>query len=156
MTWNEVLSDPSLNNLPYKIELNRRGQIVMSPASNNHAKRQGRIIALLAKQKNGGEVLSESPIDTDGGVKVADAVWASDAFFAAHEDETPFPICPELCVEVISPSNSNREMTSKRKLYFSQGAQEVWFSKQDGSIVFFNTKGELAQSELFPDFPKSV
>lgn len=128
----------------------------MSPASNNHAKRQGRIIALLGRLKTEGEVLSESAIDTDSGVKVADAVWASNAFFAAHEDMTPFPICPELCVEVISPSNSPREMAAKRGLYFAQGAKEVWLSHQDGTILFYNTEGELTQSQLFPDFPKSV
>ena len=32
MKWQEVLEDKSLQDLTYKIELNRWGQIVMSPA----------------------------------------------------------------------------------------------------------------------------
>lgn len=156
MTWNEVISDPSLHDLPYKIELNREGNIVMSPASNNHAIRQGRIAGLIVRQMTSGEMLVEASIDTDDSTKVADVVWMSDAFYKAHEDTTPFPICPELCVEVVSPSNSRAEMALKRKLYFAQGAKEVWFSKQDGSILFYNPEGELTQSQLFPDFPKSV
>ena len=34
MQWSDVLEDRSLDNLPYKIEINEWGQIVMSPASN--------------------------------------------------------------------------------------------------------------------------
>jgi len=33
LRWAEVMRDPSLQNLPYKIELNARGKIEMSPAS---------------------------------------------------------------------------------------------------------------------------
>lgn len=80
----------------------------------------------------------------------------SDAFLAAHEDQTPFPNCPEPCVEVVSPLKSRLEMLRRRGLYFAQGAKEVWFSHQDSSILFYNPEGELAHSELFPDFPKTV
>lgn len=156
MNWNEVISDPSLSDLPYKIELNREGQIVMSPASNNHAHRQSRIFRKITQLLVSGEAFVETSIDTDEGTKVADVVWMSDAFYEAQLDTTPYPIAPELCVEVVSPSNSRREMTAKRKLYFAQGAKEVWFSHQDGKILFYSPEGEIAQSELFPDFPKSV
>jgi hypothetical protein len=37
MQWSEVLEMPYLQNLPFKIELNRFGQILMSPASNLHS-----------------------------------------------------------------------------------------------------------------------
>ena len=37
MTWQEVLDDPRLQNLPYKIELDQWGRIVMSPADNRLA-----------------------------------------------------------------------------------------------------------------------
>ena len=34
MDWASVISDPLLRNLPYKIELNEHGTIMMSSASN--------------------------------------------------------------------------------------------------------------------------
>jgi len=37
MQWQEVVNDPSLQDLPYKIELNEYGKIIMSPASNKHS-----------------------------------------------------------------------------------------------------------------------
>ena len=34
MQWQEVIAHPSLQDLPFKIELNEYGKIEMSPASN--------------------------------------------------------------------------------------------------------------------------
>ncbi len=39
--WAEVVNDPSLHDVPYKIELNAEGTIEMSPANNWHAAAQG-------------------------------------------------------------------------------------------------------------------
>ena len=73
MEWAEVLADPILQDLPYKIELNEYGKIVMSPASNRHSLLQGDLIRLL-----GGKlpvwIFPECPIQTTKGVKVADVV----------------------------------------------------------------------------------
>ena len=40
LRWDEVLKDPSLQDLPYKIELNAWGKVEMSPASNRHGRLQ--------------------------------------------------------------------------------------------------------------------
>jgi Uma2 family endonuclease len=80
----------------------------------------------------------------------------SDEFFAAHQFDTPYPLAPELCVEILSPSNTEDEMDGKRRLYFSQGAKEVWTCDRDGEMTYFDRKGEIPQSQLFPDFPKTV
>ena len=45
--WAQLVNDPSLHDLPYKIELNREGTIEMSPANNRHGMRQGEIAMLL-------------------------------------------------------------------------------------------------------------
>jgi hypothetical protein len=37
MTWAEACDDPSLQDLPYKVEINRHGQIIMSPVRNEHS-----------------------------------------------------------------------------------------------------------------------
>ena len=37
MQWQEVVNDPSLQDLPYNIEMNEYGKIIMSPASNKHS-----------------------------------------------------------------------------------------------------------------------
>ena len=47
MKWQDVLSDKTLQDLPYKIELNEYGKIEMSPASFIHSLLQGEIAKRL-------------------------------------------------------------------------------------------------------------
>ena len=42
MNWQQVCEDKTLHNLPYKIELNKQGQLIMSPASIRHVFFAGR------------------------------------------------------------------------------------------------------------------
>lgn len=46
LSWKEVCNDPNLHDLPYKIETNDRGQIVMSPTYAWH----GRYAFWIAQQ----------------------------------------------------------------------------------------------------------
>jgi hypothetical protein len=34
--WRELIDNPFFRDIPYKVELNKYGQILMSPASNRH------------------------------------------------------------------------------------------------------------------------
>ncbi|MBI3154381.1 MAG: Uma2 family endonuclease [Burkholderiales bacterium] len=131
LTWDEVLANPHLQNLPFKIELNRWGRIEMSPASNRHGMVQVDVAAEL-RQRPGGRVIVECSIQTSDGVRVADVAWASDARLARFGEATPFPGAPELCVEIMSPTNSWAEMHMKAALYLEAGAEEVWIQTLDG------------------------
>ncbi len=145
MQWSEVITDKSLKDLPYKIELDRYGNILMSPASNRHGRLQLWFGAFLEKNL-GGEALTECSIDTPEGVKVADVAWCSTQFLACHGYETPYSTAPEICVEVRSPSNSEEEMRFKVKLYLDKGAKEVWIVLETGQVRFFGREGERDQS----------
>ena len=145
MQWAEVIADKSLRDLPYKIELDRYGNILMSPASNRHGRLQLWIGAFLERSL-GGEALAECSIDTPEGVKVADVAWCSAEFLACHGYETPYTAAPEICVEVRSPSNFKEEMQFKTRLYLDRGAKEVWVVFDNGSVLFFGPEGERTQS----------
>jgi len=146
MQWAEVLSDRSLKDLPYKIELDKWGNVIMSPASNRHGRLQGILFAMLEKLP-GGRALIECSVASHEGVKVADVAWCSDAFFNRHGYETPYPRAPEICVEVRSPSNSEEELRFKTHLYLEAGAKEVWIVLESGEARFFGPEGERAASE---------
>ena len=148
MQWAEVLQDPSLQDLPYKIELNEWGQIVMTPASNQHANFQSEISWILRSGLVGGKVFAECSIETDVGVRVADVAWCSSDFFKKHGFETPFTAAPEICVEVVSPSNSDRQMQEKMALYFNRGAKECWLVNGEGQVQFFDCEGERQESSF--------
>ena len=64
MQWSDVINDTSLRNLPYKIELDEHGRIVMSPASNRHGIQQGKLVRMLAQMLHEGEIATECSIGT--------------------------------------------------------------------------------------------
>ncbi|MFP4246148.1 MAG: Uma2 family endonuclease [Halochromatium sp.] len=148
MQWSDVLDDPSLRDLPYKIELDAQGRLLMSPASNRHGIQQAKLVRLLASRLIDGELATECSIGTHAGVKVADVVWMSPAFLRQHGDTTPYPQAPELCIEILSPSNTAAEMQDKIRLYLGYGAQEVWTLSDAGRISLFGPEGERSRSIL--------
>ena len=148
MQWSEVINNPLLRDLPFKIELNKFGQLLMSPASNNHGMLQGRLAGLLSRKQPQGEVIAECSIQTSDGVKVADVAWCSTEFVAEFGYTTPYPKAPELCVEIVSPSNSREEMAGKVDLYLARGAQEVWVVYENRRIEIFTHTGQIEQSRL--------
>jgi Uma2 family endonuclease len=104
----------------------------------------------------GGEVISECSIETTDSTKVADVAWLSQDFVEEFGMATPYSKAPEICVEILSPSNSEAEMEEKRALYFEAGAVEVWECDQDGVVTFYGNAGEIEQSKIAPDFPKRM
>lgn len=157
LTWEEVCADPNLDDLPYKIETNEWGQIVMSPTRLKHGFFQFKIGELLARLLLGsGEVITEAAIKTSKGTKVADVAWFSSERWEQVKDEFDASVAPEICVEILSPRNSKDEIDLKKRLYFDAGAQEVWLCDEAGRLRFFNAETELKRSALVPGFPKQV
>ena len=156
MTWVEACNDKSLQNLPYKIELNRQGKLLMSPTRNKHGFFQGEIAHLLRKFLAQGQVIVECAIDTSEGTYVADVCWVSQERFKIIVEEISSSIAPEICVEVWSPSNTAEEIEMKRRLYLGKGAIEFWYCDDQGVVTPFDASGQLAKSKLCPEFPKQV
>ena len=159
MEWREVIEHPSLKDLPFKIETNEWGKIVMTPASITHVIYQGIIIKWFNKLAEQGIASPECPIKTSRGARVvvADVAWGSAAFFKKHGVRgLLFPESPEIVVEVESPSNSIDEMEEKKHLYFEAGAREFWLCNEYGDMRFFDPNGELEKSGIFPDFPGHI
>ena len=155
VTWADVCADPLLQDLPFKIEQDRYGRILMSPPFAGHARRQYRIARML-EDALGGVPATECPVITADGVKVPDVVWMSEAFATRHRDADVYPTAPELCVEVQSKSNPWEEMVDKVRLYSAAGAHEVWVCEVDGAMRFFDASGERGRSALAPDFPARI
>lgn len=148
MRWAELCADPRWDNFAGKIELNGKGVIEMSPASNRHGMRQARIAQIFGVQLPSGQAFVECCVLTTDGVRVPDVAWASADFMARHGDATPFPQAPEICVEVRSPSNTDAEMAYKTELFLQAGAVEVWIVDEDGSQQVFDAQGQRADSRF--------
>ena len=156
MNWQEVCEHPSLKDLPFKIELDEMGKIIMSPVKLYHSLFQGEIEFLLRSLLKNGKAIPECAIKTSKGTKVADVAWISLDLLIKIKHEFEASIAPEICIEIISGSNSKKEMIEKRALYFEAGAKEVWLCDENGDMSFFNTEQQLNQSELVPLFPLKI
>ncbi len=146
MRWEEVLRDPTLRDLPYKIELNAWGKIEMSPARARHARLQAYFTAALTNQLPHGVVFTECPVLTSIGLRVPDVAWASQPFMELHGSAEILPRAPEICVEVTSASNTNAEVTEKIRAFLEAGAEEVWIATEAGELHYFDASGERAAS----------
>jgi len=156
MNWQEVCEHPGLKDLSFKIELNERGQIIMSPVRVAHSLYQGEIEYLLRRMIQQGKTMPECAIRTGKGTKVADVAWVSSERLVRVKYETECSIAPEICVEVFSESNTSEEIAEKRQLYFDNGAEEVWTCSLNGDISFYNPEKRLKKSVLAPDFPDKI
>lgn len=156
LTWDDVCSEPSLRDLPFKIELNQLNQIVMSPAHPHHSRLQSKIVRILGELQGDGEAIVELAIETEDGTKVPDVVWASGATIARHSGESSWLTAPEVCVEVLSPANTADEMDKKRALYFERGAVEVWLCSWEGKMTFYGAEGREKRSKFCPAFPDVI
>jgi Uma2 family endonuclease len=155
MTWQDVVDHPALGDLPFRIEQDAWGRLIMSPTTTWHSRLQ-LLIGRMLEEQLGGEALVECSISTPQGTRVADVVWASDAFVKEHGYPLAFPVAPEVCVEVRSPSNTDAEMEEKITLYLAKGAREVWLCDLEGAVAFFSHEGPIERSRLAPDFPSRL
>jgi Uma2 family endonuclease len=161
--WSELVSDTDLGRhfarFAGRIETDRHGHIIMYPPPGySHGSYQSEIAHLLRTLLPQGRVATECPLSTADGVKAADVTWISRARLAAIGENVCLTKAPEICVEVLSPSNTRVEMAEKKALYFAAGAREVWFCDNEGRMTFFvgaTSRGQKS-SKFCPDFPREI
>ncbi|HEV7405761.1 MAG TPA: Uma2 family endonuclease [Chthoniobacteraceae bacterium] len=156
--WAELVADPQWQRWEGRIETDEYGNVIMMPPPQViHATAESEIVVLL-RQLLGRAVLTECPISTIEGVKSADVAWMSSEAHAKVKNAPCLPAAPPICVEVLSPSNSRREMIHKKALYFKAGAVEVWFCDRKGKMTFHLSPDDAgsATSRFCPKFPAQV
>ena len=158
MTWEQICADPILADLPFKIESDQWGNVIMSPpAGADHSDYQGEILAALLRLLPAGRARAEYPVRTNKGVKAIDVVWVSrERHGQKPKTSIVHLLAPEICVEVFSPSNSAAEIEGKILLYFERGAQECWTCDRKGAMTFFDPTGVIKRSKICPKFPVRI
>jgi len=157
--WEELCADPAMAAIEGRMETDEFGQIIMNfPPAPEHGEGQSSLTILLQAHLPSGKVITECPISTPAGVKVTDVSWISRERRQAQKGQKLLTLAPEICVEVLSPSNTRAEIDEKKRLYFEAGAEEVWICGLDGTMRFFlrATPNELNDSALCPAFPKRI
>ncbi len=157
--WDAISHDVELSKLEYRIETNALGQIIMTPPARYiHSRRQAKIAQLIESQI-GGYSATECGMITGDGVKIADVTWLSAAKFLAMGHQNVLESAAEICVEILSPSNSQNEIQNKFRLYFDAGAQECWICDLSGRMTYYmksNPNEPKLKSPMCPEFPEVI
>jgi Uma2 family endonuclease len=148
MRWQQMVRDPMLADVPGKLELNDRGTIELSPPNVRHSILQAFVARELQRCRPDGTTMVECGVETDIGVRVPDVAWAAPGFMDQLGTLDSLPRAPDLCVEVLSPTNSRSEMQEKTAAYLAAGATEVWLVADDGTVEMFDASGCIASSAL--------
>jgi Uma2 family endonuclease len=157
--WQELVADPTLADYPGKVETDQYGQLLMSPPpAFRHVRLQNKITNLLQNLLPDGEALTDCPVSTPGGVRVPDSAWLSKTTLAEVGNRVCLPKSPEICVEVLSPDNTELQIKKKSGLYFQAGAKEVWICDKFGAMSFYDgsTEKPLGESKLCHLFPTQI
>jgi hypothetical protein len=137
--WTGLISDERYSSVAGRVETNREGEVLLSPLPPpRHGRRQAQIGIHLEKHLPQGFVLTGCPVSTSEGVKVTDVAW----FNSSREEETNADDLPErapdICVEVLAPSDTRTETDARRALYFWGGGGRSMDlrSKWDDGLFF--------------------
>jgi Uma2 family endonuclease len=144
--WQDVLADPQFRRTPYRVELNRWGTIEKTPVKPHHS-RVAKRLAQALESTLGGEAYTELAIALPSGLRVPDVAWCSAQFLSRHAQEfapgsLALSVPPDVCVEVMSESNTLGELKEKAAAYVEAGAKEAWIVLQDLSILFYDASGQ--------------
>ena len=138
--WRELLDQPGL---PDRFELDEYGELIdMNPPKTPH-QRIVRAMQVQIEAELGGEALPGIGVLTSIGVRIPDVVWQP-----SWPGQDPLTPAPAICVEVLSPDNSRREVSEKTAAYLAAGAREVIIVEISGRIRFFGQQGERDGSGL--------
>lgn len=157
--WEELIMDPIVGKIKGRVETDRHGRVVLGSFSTvKHSILQTAIGFRLHDCVLTGRVSIACPISTADGVKVTDIAWASADSIKKLKIAVCFQRSPEICVEVLSSSDTRLEISEKTALYFDAGAKEVWLCSQSGSMTFHlhGASAPSKMSKICPQFPKKI
>lgn len=134
----------------------RHGEIIeMPPPVHRHYAIQQRLLALLIQAAGGsGRLGTEMAFKLgDDNYRIADVGFLSREHWDSIPPEGYLSHAPELVIEVLSPSNTMREIRDKRKLCLENGSQEFWLvdpeqrevevSTTDGRSIIYKSGEEI-------------
>jgi Uma2 family endonuclease len=151
--WQQLADNRLVAEIPCKVELSEKGAIEVSPPTIRHAFIQGFLTRELARQRPDGTTLPECTVETDIGMRVPDVVWVSRELMERHRNEKQFRVAPDLCAEVLSPTNTRIQMAEKTAAYLAAGAKEVWIVDENGVPEIYTSAGRVATSTLGFELP---
>lgn len=125
--WLEALAETA----GAKVEVDREGSVIVSPAANEHVVAANRLSNVLFLQlPDDLDVLVEgprwAPVGLTGPNYVPDLTVVTNAALRSSGTDYQLDPPPLLVVEVLSPATRRRDLSDKAQDYYLGGAQAYW------------------------------
>jgi Uma2 family endonuclease len=143
--WQWLAADPES---PDYFELDQFGELILSPKPTPGHQAVASEVGFQLMTLLGPRAAIDVSILTDRGVRAPDVIWMPSERWAACKGQSPLELVPEVCVEVLSPSNTREEIEMKVGAYLRGGAREVLVVGLKGEIEIFGPKGKRDASAL--------
>jgi Uma2 family endonuclease len=124
-------------------EMDQYGELFLSPRPTNRHQRIAFNIGRQMEDQLNGASATAVAINTRIGVRAPDVCWTA---AGTNYEQDPAPRAPEICVEVVSPSNTEKWLLEKAAAYLEAGGREVVIVELDGRIRYFDSSGERPSS----------
>ena len=143
--WNER---PYVEDDPSWYELNEFGEWIVAPRPTSRHQQVAAVVAFQLTAQLGDRAVVEVSVYTDRGIRAPDVAWMPAARWLEAKGQDPLPFVPDVCVEVVSPSNTRREILMKIGAYLRGGAREAIVVGLKGEVGFFGPAGRREASAL--------
>jgi Uma2 family endonuclease len=132
-----------------RVERNAKGEILIVPPAGSESSNRSLKVAMRlgrwAEADGRGEVFDSSAqfMLPDGSALSPDAAWVSHESlrrFSKQERRGFLHLCPELVIEVMSPSDRLKDAKAKMEQWIANGAHLAWLIDGDGETVYVYRK----------------
>lgn len=129
-------------------ELNELGEWIVSPRPTPGHQHVASVVAFQLATQLGEHAVTGVSVYTDRGIRAPDVACMPAARWLEAKGQNPLPFVPDVCVEVVSPSNTRQEILMKVGAYLRGGAREAFVVGLKGEVECFGSGGRLEASAL--------
>jgi ABC-type polysaccharide/polyol phosphate transport system ATPase subunit len=86
----------------------------------------GKIAALIIQNLNGGQLVFNTPVETQDGVRIVDIGWVSNARLKTLRTQPTWSASPDLCINIVSNKRPPQQVENDDRVLLRSGAQETW------------------------------
>lgn len=132
-----------------RVERNAKGEILIVPPAGSESSNRSLKVAMRlgrwAERDGRGEVFDSSAqfMLPDGSALSPDAAWVSHEslrLFSKQERRGFLHLCPELVIEVMSPSDRLKDAKTRMEQWIANGAHLAWLIDGDAETVYVYRK----------------
>jgi lipopolysaccharide transport system ATP-binding protein len=113
----------------------------------------GQVAEFLLRNLENGSLAFNVPVETPGGIRVAEVGWVSQARLGTLRTEPSWSAAPDIVVNFVGPNLSQAEAHETRHLLVKSGARESWVVWPDGLVQRYC---EVSTKPLLSEFPQRL